>query len=74
MESMQRVRVAKWKGAGFLSQQPGFDSRPGTYHKKRNIKATQCAFNSDYRSRKAYLKIIKKKNQSKVDIDKSDLF
>jgi len=28
---------------------------------KTTIKATQCAFNNDYRSRKGYLKIIKKK-------------
>jgi len=58
---MKDVRVAKWEGAGFLSQQPRFDSRPGTYHeKKRNIKAAKYAFN-DYKSRKVYLKNYQKK-------------
>jgi len=48
------VRVAKWYGAGFLSQQPGLDSRP----KKNHHKPPGVPFMTS--SRKAYLKIFKK--------------
>jgi len=27
--------VVEWLEAGMLSQQPGFDSHPGKYHKKK---------------------------------------